>query len=122
MGIILFLLHFYLQYSIHFMLDEWTFLALQKYAGFQALQSVPNVFRDVNTIGSTILTDDTGLQYLAVIIVGRNPDFSLQDYKRLSLSRMMMYWDECAWLQTIEETVAFLIQTLMEIVVHPQPW
>ena len=92
------------------MLDEWTFLALQKYAGFKALQS------------ATILTDDTGLQYLAVIIVGRDSDFSLQDYKRLSLSRMMMYWDECAWLQTIEETVAFLIQTLMEIVVHPQPW
>ena len=41
------------------MLDEWTLLALQKYAGFQAFQSVPNVFRDVNTIGSTILTDDT---------------------------------------------------------------
>ena len=35
------------------MLDEWTFLALQKYAGFQAFQSVPHVFRDVNTIGST---------------------------------------------------------------------
>ena len=104
------------------MLDEWTLLALQKYAGFQALQSVPNVFRDVNTIGSTILTDDTGLQDLAVIIVGRNPDFSLQDYKRLSLVGMMMHGDECAWLQAIEETVAFLIQTLMEVVVHPQPW
>ena len=61
------------------MLDEWTFLALQKYAGFQAFQSVPHVFRDVNTIGSTILTDDTGLHDLAVIIVGRNPDFSLQN-------------------------------------------
>ena len=104
------------------MLDEWTFLALQKYAGFQALQSVPHVFRDVNTIDSTVLTDDTGLQYLAVIIVGRNPDFSLQDYKRLSLVGMMMHGDECAWLQAIEETVAFLIQTLMEVVVHPQPW
>ena len=99
MGIIFFQLLFYLQYSIHFMLDEWTFLALQKYAGFQALQSVPNVFRDVNTIGSTILTDDTGLQYLAVIIVGRDSDFSLQNYKRLSLVGMMMNGDECAWLQ-----------------------
>jgi hypothetical protein len=104
------------------MLYEWAFFALEKYTGLQALQSVPNVFWDVNTIGSTILTDDTGLQYLAVIIVGRNPDFSLKDYKRLSLVGMMMHGDECARLQAIEETVAFLIKTLMEVVVHPQPW
>ena len=41
------------------MLYEWAFFALEKYTGLQALQSVPNVFWDVNTIGSTILTDDT---------------------------------------------------------------
>jgi hypothetical protein len=104
------------------MLYEWTFLALQKHTGFEAFQPVPHVFRDVNTIGSTILTDDAGLHYLAVIIVGRNPDFSLQDYKRLSLVGMMMHGDECARLQTIEESVAFFIQTLMEVVVHPQSW
>jgi hypothetical protein len=104
------------------MFDKWAFLTFQENTGFQALQSVPHVFRDVDTIDSTVLTDDTGLQYLAVIIVGRNPDFSLQDYKRFGLSRMMMYWNECAWLQAIEESVAFLIKTLMEVVVHPQPW
>ena len=104
------------------MLYEWPLLALQKHTGFQTLQPVPHVFRDVNTISTAFLTDDTGLRDLAVIIVGRDSDLAFQDYKRLGLSRVMMHGDERSWLQTVEETVALLIQTLMEIIVHPQSW
>ena len=113
---------YYFQDSINFMLNKWPLFALQEYGGFKTFKAMPNILRYVNAIGSTILTDDTGLQDLAVIIVGRDSDFTFQDYKSLGLGRMMMHGYECAWLQTIEETVAFLIQTLMEIVVHPQPW
>ncbi len=91
------------------MLNKWPLFALQEYGGFETFNAMPNILRYVNAIGSTILTDDTGLQHFAVIIVGRYSDFTFQDYKSLGLGGVMMDGYECTWLQTIEETVAFLI-------------
>jgi hypothetical protein len=103
-------------------LHEWAFLAFQEYAGFETLQPVPDVLGDVHAIGAVLLTDDTRLQYLAIVIIGRNPDLAFQNYKCLGLGGVMMHGNECAWFQAIEETMAFLIKTLMKIVVHPQTW
>jgi len=104
------------------MLYERAFLALQENAGFKTLQPVSDVLGDVHAIGAALLTDDTRLQNLAIVIIGRNPDLAFQNDKCLSLSGMVMHRDECARLQTVEEPMAFLIQALVEIVVHPQPW
>ena len=35
---------------------------------------------------------------------------------------MVVYWNLSARLQGIEETVAFVLKTLMKVVVHSQPW
>jgi len=104
------------------MLHERAFLALQENAGLETFQPVPDVLGNVNAVGSALLTDDTRLQDLAIVIIGRNPDLAFQDDKRLGLGGMVMHGDGSAWLQTVEEPVAFLIQTLMEIIIHPQPW
>ena len=104
------------------MLHEWAFLALQEDTGFETFQPVPDVLGDVHTIGSALLTDDTRLQDLAIVIISGHSDLAFQDDKCLGLGGMVMHGDECAWLQTVEEPMAFFIQTLMEIVVHPQPW
>ena len=112
----------YLQDTVHFMLDERALLALQEYAGFEALQPMPHVFGNIHTIGSALLANNTGLHDFAIVFIGRYPDLALQNDKRLGLGGMVMHGDECARLQTVEEPMAFIIQTLMEIVIHPQPW
>ena len=99
------------------MLHEWAFFTLQENAVFQTFQPVPNVLGNVHAIGAVLLTDDTRLQDLAIVIVSRNPDLAFQDDKCLGLGGMVMHGDECAWFQTVEEPMAFLIQALMEIVV-----
>ena len=104
------------------MLHERAFLALQEYAGFETFQPVPDILGNVHAVGAALLTDDTRLQDLAIVIIGRDSDLALQDDKCLGLGGMVMHGDECAWLQTVEEPVAFLIQTLMEVIIHPQPW
>ena len=44
------------------MFNKWTFLAFQQNAWFQTFQTMPYVFRNVNTIRAAIVTYDTGLQ------------------------------------------------------------
>ena len=104
------------------MLNKRALFALQKHTGLQAFYTMPHVLRYVHAIGTTLLTDDTGLQYLAVIIIGGHFDLTLQDDKSLGFGGMVMHGYLRAWHQYIQEPVALLIQTLMEVVVHPEPW
>ena len=103
------------------MLDEWPCFALQQDTRLKALQPVPDVLGNVHTITATFLTDDAGFHYLALVIVGCHSDLSFQNHKGLVLVRMVMHWDKCAWFQRIEESVALVLNALMEIVVLPQP-
>jgi len=79
------------------MLYERAFLALQENAGFETLQTMPDVLGDVHAIGAALLTDDTRLQYLTIVIVGGHFDLAFQDDKCLGLCGMVMHGDECAW-------------------------
>ena len=102
------------------MLYKRTSFALQEHAGFKTFQTMPDVLGDVNTIGATFLTDDTGFQHLTIIIIGGYSDFTFQYHKGLGLVRMMVNRDECPRFQGIEETVALVLQALVEVVVHAQ--
>jgi hypothetical protein len=83
---------------------------------------MPHVLGYVHTVVSTILTDDAGLQYLSIVIVCGKPDLALQYHESLGFGWMVMYWYLRARFQTIQETMAFLLQALMKVIVHPQPW
>ena len=82
------------------MFHERAFLALQENAGFETFQPVPDVLGDVHAVGAALLTDDTRLQDLAIVIIGRYPDLAFQNDKRLGLGGMVMHGDKCAWFQT----------------------
>jgi hypothetical protein len=80
---------------------------------------MPYILGDIHTITATFLTDDTGFHDASLVIIGGHTDFSLQYHKSLVLIRMVMYGDESTWFQRIEKTVAFILQTLMEVIVLP---
>ena len=102
------------------MLYERPRFTLQQHDRLPALQSVPDVLRNIYSISAVLLTDDAGFHDLALVIVGRHPDLSLQYHKGLVLVGMVMYGDKSARFQGIEETVTLILQTLMEVVVLPQ--
>ena len=62
---------------VHLMFNKRTCFALQENTGFKALQSMPDVLRNVNTVCSALLTDDAGCLYLTIIFIGRHSDFAL---------------------------------------------
>ena len=63
------------------------------------------------------LTDNSGLQYLAVIVIGCHPDLTLQNHKGLCFCEMVVYWYLGARFQCVEEAVALVLKALVEIVV-----
>ena len=69
------------------MFHERAFLALQENTGFETFQPVPDVLGDVHDVGAALLTDDTRLQDLAIVIIGRYPDLAFQNDKRLCLGQ-----------------------------------
>ena len=89
------------------MLDERTFLAFEKNTWLQALDSVPRVLSCVDPVNTIFLTDDAGLYYFAIVIVGGHPDLTFQDDNGFILGRMVVHWNLRARLQGIEETMAF---------------
>ncbi len=103
------------------MFDKGSLFTFQKHAWLQTLEAMPNVLGNINAISSFFLTQDDGLQDLALVIVGRHLHPTPQYHKSLVLSGMVMHWNLSARLQRIEETVAFVLKALMEVVVHPQP-
>ena len=103
------------------MLDERPLLAFQKNARFQAFHSVPRVLGDIDTVVSFFLTDDATLYHLSIVIVDAHPDLAFQDDEGLVLGRMMMHRNQRAWFQSIKETMAFVIEALVKVVVHSQP-
>ena len=103
------------------MLDERAFLTFKKKTWLQALHSVPCVLGDIYPMIAIFPTNDAGLYHFAVIIVDGHPDLAFQDDEGLILGRMMMHRNLCAWLQSIEETMALVGKALVKIVVHPQP-
>ena len=113
---------FYLLYSINFMLHKRSLFAFQENAGFDALQAMPHVLWYIHAVSSTILTDNTRLQNLTVIVIGCHPDLTLQNHKGLCFCGMMVYWYLSARFQCVEETMALVLKALMEVVVHSQSW
>ena len=102
------------------MFYKGTFLALQQNTWFKTFQTMPYVFGNVNTIIAAIVADDARLQHLTIVIIGRYLDLAFENDKCLGFGRMMMHRYKCAWLQTIKEAMTLIIETLMEIIVHPQ--
>lgn len=109
-----------IQYAIHLMLDKRPLLAFEKNTWFQALHSVPGVLGDVDPINAIFMTDDAGLYHFAIIIVGCHSDLAFQDDEGLILGRMMMHRNQRAKFQSVEETVAFVCEAFVEVVVLPQ--
>ena len=68
------------------------------------------------------MADDTGLQHLTIVIIGRYLDLAFENDKCLGFGRMMMHRYKCARLQTIEEAMTLIIEAFMEVIVHPQSW
>ena len=110
------------QNPVHLMFNEGTGLALHQDAWLQTLQSMPDVFGNIHTIAATLLTDNTRFHNLSLVIVGCHANLSFQYDKGLVLVGMVMHWDKSARLQRIEESVALVIEALMEVIVLPQSW
>ena len=104
------------------MFNKRTFLAFQQNAWFQTFQTMPYVFRNVNTIRAATVTYDTGLQHFTIVVVGRYLDLTFDNHKCLGFGRMMVHWYKCAWLKTIKKTMTLIIETFMEVVVLSQSW
>jgi hypothetical protein len=58
----------------------------------------------------------------SIIIIGGYPYFPLDENYGLGFGRMVVHWYLGARLQSIDETMAFIVKTLVEIVVHPEAW
>ena len=82
---------------------------------------MPGVLGDVGAIDAILMAQDARLDDFALIVIDGHPYPTLQYHKGLILGGMVMNRDLGARLQGIEETVAFVLQALMEIVVHPKP-
>ena len=115
-------LGFYLKDSIHFMLDKGSLLAFQQHARLQTFKTVPHVLGDVGSIKAILMAQDARLHDFTLVVVGQHPHPTLQYDEGLVLGGMVMYRNLRAWLQSIEETVTFVLKALMKVVVHPEPW
>ena len=103
------------------MLDKGSLLAFQQYARLQAFEAVPHVLGYVGTVQAVFMAQDAGLKDFALVVVGSHPDLAFQDHEGFGLGGVVMHGNLSARLQGVEETVAFVLQALMEIVVHPEP-
>ena len=82
---------------------------------------MPHILRDVNPIVATLLTQHYIFYDRAIIIVSSHSNLASQDNERLILRRVPMDGYHSPWFHSIQEPMALFIQTLMKIVVHPQP-
>ena len=89
------------------MLDERAFLAFEKNTWLQTLYSVPCVLWYVDPVITIFQTDDAGLYYFAIVIVGGHPDLAFQDDYGFILGRMVVHRNLRARLQGVEETMTF---------------
>ena len=83
---------------------------------------MPHILRDVNPIVATLLTQHYIFYNRAIIIVSSHPNLASQDNERLILRWVPMDGYHRPRLHRIQESMALIIQRLMEVVVHPQTW
>ena len=81
---------------------------------------MPNAFRDVNPIVATLLTQHHIFYDRAIIIVSSHSNLASQDNERLILRWVPMDGCHSHWLHGIQHPMTFIIQRLMEIIVHAQ--
>ena len=83
---------------------------------------MPDVLGYIHTVSAALLTDDTSCQNLAIVIVGCYSGLTLQNDKGFVLVGMVVHRNKSTRLQGIQETVTFVIKTLVEVVVLSQSW
>ena len=58
--------------------------------GFHGLESVPNIFRNIDTIHAIVMAQDNTLDDISIVIVCRRTGLAPEYHKRLVLGRMPM--------------------------------
>lgn len=92
------------------------FLTLENHTpGHQRLQSVPHALGNVDTINTIFVTKHDRINYRTIVVICCRA-------KDSSFSRMPVYRNSRPRFYGIQHTIAFLIMTPMEVIVHPQTW
>ena len=81
---------------------------------------MPHILRDVNPIVATLLTQHHIFYDRAIIIVSSHSNLASQDNERLILWWMSMDGYHTPWLYGIQHPMTFILQRLMEVIVHAQ--
>jgi len=110
------------QNSFHLMLYKRAFLAFEDDgARLQGFYGVPDILSYVHAVAAFRWVEDNVLDDSAVVVVGDDTYPATQHNNRLLFLRMAMNGDVGTRFHGIQKTVAFLIQTLMKVQIHPQP-
>lgn len=80
---------------------------------------MPHIFRDVNAIIATLLTQHHIFYDRAIIIVSSHSDLTSQDNERLILRWVPMDGNHSPWLHRIQHPMALILQRLVKVIVHP---
>ncbi len=110
-----------LQYPLLLVRNERSFLALEQYRGLQAFNRVPDILGDVHPETSILVAEYHALNHFTVVVIGLHRHPASQYDNRLILRRVVVNSHHRPRLHRIQEPMAFLIQTLVEIEIHPKP-
>lgn len=66
----------YLQNSVDFVFNKWSFFTLQEYGWFYALQSMPYVLWNINSVLAVFVAKGIRFQYLPLVVISSNLYFA----------------------------------------------
>ena len=102
------------------MRHEGTLLALEEAAVFfERFKCVPYTFRNVHAVAALVWTKDNTFYHAAVIVMRRHLYPSSKQHKGFIFCRVTMYRNDGTRFHRIQKAMAGLIETLVEVVVHP---
>ena len=101
------------------MLYKRAFFDLEDRGTLNTFKGVPHILGNVNTIAAFFMTEDDAVTDGTIIIIRSDLYLTSQYDKRLVFRRMSMDRYHCPWLYRIQKSMAFILQRLMEVIVHP---